>query len=101
MFGQLRKLYLETKIKYMITSKEKPNNHPIHIVHTDLESLILFNDSSLIDVDSQLVEDEEISEISCSVGDVFSAEKSEQKEVDFQPISSVYLHPSSSAEQPK
>ena len=30
-FGQLRKLYREKKMKYMITSKEKPVNHPINV----------------------------------------------------------------------
>ena len=28
----------------MISSREKPNNHPIHVFHMDLESFILFND---------------------------------------------------------
>ena len=69
-------MYRETNIKYTIKIKEKPNNHPIHFVHTDLDSLILFNDDSPIDVDSQLVEDEEISEISCSVGEVLCAKES-------------------------
>ena len=36
-FGQLRKLYREKKMKYMITNKHKPVNHPINVVHTDLE----------------------------------------------------------------
>ena len=36
-FGQLRKLYREKKMKYMITSKEKPISHPINVVHTDLK----------------------------------------------------------------
>jgi len=31
-------------MKYMISSKERPNNHPINVVHTDLESFILHND---------------------------------------------------------
>ena len=40
----------------MITNKEKPNNHPINVVHTYLEYFIFFNDSGLNDVDSELVE---------------------------------------------
>lgn len=48
----------------MITSKEKPLNHPINSVHTDLESFVLYSDSGLNDVDSQLVEVEDVSEIS-------------------------------------
>lgn len=46
-------------MKYMISNKENPNNHPINVVHTDLESFILFNDSGLNDV-----EVEDIPEIS-------------------------------------
>ena len=53
-FGQLRKLYREKKMKYMITSKEKPINHPIQVVHTDLESFILYNDGDLNDVRSKI-----------------------------------------------
>jgi len=62
-FGQLRKLYREKKIKYMITSKEKPLNHPINDVHTDLESFVLYLDSGFNDVNSQLVEVEDVQEI--------------------------------------
>lgn len=40
----------------MITSKDKPNNNLINVVHTDLESFILYSDSGLNDVDSQLME---------------------------------------------
>ena len=61
-FGQMRKLYREQKMKYMITSKEKPINHPINYVHTNLESFVLYLDS-FNDVDSQLVEAESILEI--------------------------------------
>ena len=50
-FSQLRKLYQEKKIKYMITSKEKHVNHPINAVHTNLESFVLYSDSRLNDVD--------------------------------------------------
>jgi len=50
-FGQMRKLYQEQKLKYMITSKEKPINHPISYVHIDLESFVLYSDS-LNDIDS-------------------------------------------------
>ena len=51
-------------MKYMITSKEKPNNHLINVVNTYLESFILFNDNGLNDVYSQLVEVEYFPEIS-------------------------------------
>lgn len=63
MFGQMRKLYREKKMKYMITSKEKPLNHPINYVHTDLEYFVLYSDSNFNDVNIQLVEVEDIPEI--------------------------------------
>ena len=50
-------------MKYMITSKEKPLNHPINYVHTDLESFVLYSDGGFNDVNSQLVEVEDIPEI--------------------------------------
>lgn len=40
----------------MITSKEKPNNHPINVLHIDLDSFILYNDSGLNDIASQHLE---------------------------------------------
>lgn len=51
-------------MKYMITSKEKQLNHPINAGHTDLESFVLYLDSGLNDIDSQLVEVEYVPEIS-------------------------------------
>ena len=61
-FGQMRKLYREQNMKYMITSKEKPINHPINYVHTDLESFVLYLDS-FNEIDSQLVGVNDIPEI--------------------------------------
>jgi len=49
-------------MKYMITSKEKPINHPINHVHIDLESFVLYSDS-FNDIDSQLVVADDIPEI--------------------------------------
>jgi len=48
-FGQLRKLYQEKKMRYMITSKEKLVIYPINVVHTDLESFVLYSDNELND----------------------------------------------------
>lgn len=62
-FGQLRKLYSEKNMKYMITSKEKSLNHSINYAHIDLESFVLYSDSGFKDVNSQLVEVEDILEI--------------------------------------
>jgi len=61
-FGQLRKLYWDKNMKYMITSNEKPLNHPINYVHTDLESFVLYS-NSFNDVNSQVVEVEYIPKI--------------------------------------
>lgn len=51
-------------MNYMITSKEKPINHPINVVHTNLESFVFYTNSGLNDVDIQLVEVDDVQEIS-------------------------------------
>ena len=73
-FGQMRKLYREQKMKYMITSKEKPVNHPINYVHTDLGSFVLYSDS-FNDVNSQVVEVEDIPEITKNFREVLKQER--------------------------
>ena len=73
-FGQMRKLYQEKKMKYMITSKEKPVNHPINYVHTDLESFFLYS-YSFNDVNSQLIEVEDIPEITENFRDVLKKQR--------------------------
>ena len=73
-FDQMRKLYWEQKMKYMITSKEKPVNHPINYVHTDLESFVLYSDS-FNDVNSQVVEVEDIPEITENFKEVLKQER--------------------------
>ena len=45
-FGQPRKLYRETSMKYMVSSEEKPQNFPIYSIHSDMDSFILFNDET-------------------------------------------------------
>ena len=65
-------------MKYMITSKEKPINHPINYVHTDLESFVLFSDS-LNDIDSQIVEADDISEITKNFKEILKKEGQEKK----------------------
>lgn len=74
-FGQLRKLYSEKKMKYMITSKEKPVNHQIIVVHTYLESFVLYSDSGLNDEDVQSVEVDEVTEILENFREVLKQEK--------------------------
>ena len=49
-FGQKRRLYRETLMKYMVSSQEKPHNYPLYYVHSYLDSSILYNDG---DIDAQ------------------------------------------------
>jgi len=72
-FGQMRKLYREQKMKYMITRKEKPINHPINYVHIDLESFVLYSDS-FNDIYCQLVEAESIPQIAENFREVLKKE---------------------------
>ena len=76
-FGQMRKLYREQKMKYMITSKEKPINHPVNYVHTDLESFVLFADN-FNEINSQLVQAEDIPEITENFREVLQNEREEK-----------------------
>jgi hypothetical protein len=50
-FWQHRRLYRETLVKYMVNNQEKPHNYPLYYVHSDLDSLILYNDG---DMDSKI-----------------------------------------------
>lgn len=43
-FGQDRRLYGEVLLKYMVSNKAQPNNHPIDSVETEMGSSIFFND---------------------------------------------------------
>lgn len=45
-FGQSRRLYRETLMKYMVSSQERLDNYPLYPVHTDLDSFILYNDNT-------------------------------------------------------
>jgi len=45
-FGQPKRLYRETLMKYVVSSEEKPQNFPIYSIHSDMDSFILFNDDS-------------------------------------------------------
>ena len=42
-FGQPKRLYRETLMKYVVSSQEKPQNFPIYFVHSDMDSFILYN----------------------------------------------------------
>ena len=43
-FGQNRRLYRETLIKHMLSSKNKPHKYPLYSFHSDLDSFILYSD---------------------------------------------------------
>jgi hypothetical protein len=45
-FGQDGRLYIEVFLKYMVSNKAQPNNHPIYFMETEIGSSILFNDLS-------------------------------------------------------
>jgi hypothetical protein len=45
-FGQDRRLYIELLLKYMVSNKAQPNNHPIYSVETEIGSYLFFNDLS-------------------------------------------------------
>lgn len=78
-FGKMRKLYREQKMKYMMTRKERPINHPINYVHTDLESFVFYADS-FNDIDSQLVLVEDIPEITEKFREVLHKEREEKQD---------------------
>lgn len=42
-FGQPRRLYRDTLMKYMVSSQDKPNNYPLYWVHSYMDSFILYN----------------------------------------------------------
>jgi hypothetical protein len=50
-FGQQKRLYRETLMKYMVNSQENIHNYPLYFVHSGLDSFILYNNG---DLDSQI-----------------------------------------------
>jgi ribonuclease HI len=56
-FGQRRRLYRETLMKYMVSSQEKAHNYPLYSAHSDLDSFILCNDGDMGEQIIQLEED--------------------------------------------
>lgn len=42
-FGHPKKLYRETLMKYVVSSQERPQNFPIYSMHSDIDSIILYN----------------------------------------------------------
>ena len=44
-FGEHRRLYRETRLDYMVSIKDKPENPPIYSIDTKLGSSMFYNDS--------------------------------------------------------
>ena len=71
-FGEQRILYRESRMAYMVRSKDKPQNFPIYDVETELVSAILFNEltdeaesegkAEIQQIENQQVENQEIVE---------------------------------------
>jgi hypothetical protein len=57
LFGQQRRLYRETLMKYMVSSQEKPHNYPMYSTQTDLDYFILYNNGDTGEKSTQLEED--------------------------------------------
>ena len=55
-FCQERRLYREVLLKYMVSSKRKPNNHHIYSIDTEVGSLIFYNDLCFEEEDPNTVE---------------------------------------------
>ena len=43
LFREYKKLYIEKRLAYVPSSHERPHNHPIYAVDTDLGSSIFYN----------------------------------------------------------
>jgi hypothetical protein len=54
-FGQERRLYREVFLKYMVSSKTQPNNHPIYSTDIEVGSSIFYNDLSFEEKDPTTV----------------------------------------------
>lgn len=46
-FGQQRRLYREKQLAYMVSGPDRPNNHPIYVIDTDIGASIFYNDLCL------------------------------------------------------
>ena len=75
-------------MKYMISSREKPNNNPIHVVHIDLESFILFNDEFSTSLEVFIEEKTKISKFSNFVLEIINVENQEKRPSGLEPSAS-------------
>ena len=58
-FGQDRRLYRELLLKYMVSSKDKPKNHHIYLIDTNIGYTIFHNDLCLEEDDQNTSKDQQ------------------------------------------
>jgi hypothetical protein len=58
-FGQEKRLYREVLSEYMVSRKDKPKNHPIYLIDTDIGSTIFYNDLCLEEDDQNTSKDQQ------------------------------------------
>ena len=76
-------------MKLMINSKEKSVNHPIHVVHTDIDSFILCSYINSVDDESQLVEISEVPKVMSSIHEAITTKGKEVGEECMQPTNPI------------
>ena len=64
-FSQLRRLYRESHMKFIVSNQEKSENSPLYSFHTDLDSFILYNDESFDELE---LESEQSPNITKNIG---------------------------------
>ena len=57
-FGEIRRLYKDVQVKYVVSSKVERKNHPLYVVVPDLGSQIFGNDLCFEEEKQQQIEDE-------------------------------------------
>lgn len=46
-FEKQSRLYMETLMKYMVSSEDKPNKYLLYFIHSEMDSFIQYNDICL------------------------------------------------------
>jgi hypothetical protein len=54
-FGHDRRLYREVILKYMVSNKTQPHNHPIYTIDTEVGSSIFYNDLNFEEEESMTI----------------------------------------------
>lgn len=54
-FGNPKKLYRETLMKYVMSSQARPQNFPIYSMHSDIDSFIMYNDEQTQETTSNII----------------------------------------------